>query len=84
MTFRAGDIVKHGPTGEEWVLAVDQFGNEVSPCGWPETIAKAADCEIVTRASDKERHEQLLRSSKINQRDDVRRRQAIGTLNLTE
>ena len=58
--FRAGDTVKHKPTGEEWVLANDQHGDHVSWCGWPEGLAQATDCEIVKRASDKERHERLL------------------------
>lgn len=80
--FRAGDTVKHGPTGETWILAVDQFGNDVSPCGWPETIAKAADCEIVKRASDSERHSQLLRSSKLREPHDIRRREARHQLSI--
>ena len=30
--FRAGDTVRHKPTGEEWILAVDQHGDHVSWC----------------------------------------------------
>jgi len=74
--FRAGDTVFHEPTGETWILAVDQFGNRVSPCGWPETIADAADCELKVAASDDERAEQLRRSSEIQEPHDVRRREA--------
>ena len=82
ITFRAGDTVKHGPTGETWILAVDQFGREeVCPCGWPETIAKASDCEIVKQASDEERKQQLLRSSKIREPMDIRRLEARHTIN---
>lgn len=80
--FRAGDTVHHFPTGENWILAVDQFGDEVSPCGWPETIAKASDCTILERASDKQRHEQLLKSSKIRDNLDIRWREARGQLNI--
>ena len=58
--FRAGDTVRHKPTGAEWVLAVDQHGDHVSWSGWPEGMARAADCELVKRASDKERHAKLL------------------------
>lgn len=80
--FRAGDTVHHFPTGENWILAVDQFGDEVSPCGWPETIAKASDCEILERASDSDRHQQLLRSAKIQDTHDIRRREARHSLNM--
>lgn len=80
--FRAGDTVHHFPTKENWVLAVDQFGDEVSPLGWPETIAKAADCTILERASDLKRHQQLLASSEIPSVYDIRRRQAMAQLNI--
>lgn len=54
MTFRCGDIVKHGPTGEEWLVAyVD--GEHLAWCGWPEGEARVADCTLV-RAVDDERH----------------------------
>lgn len=80
--FRAGDTVHHFPTGENWILAVDQFGDEVSPCGWPETIAKATDCTILERSSDKQRHDQLLKSSKIREPADIRRREARHQLDI--
>lgn len=51
--FRAGDIVMHGPTGEKWTLAWAD-GDEVSAEGWPESIAKAADCALVQRATEDE------------------------------
>jgi hypothetical protein len=81
-TFRAGDTVHHFPTGENWILAVDQFGDEVSPCGWPETIAKASDCTILERASDTQRHDQLLKSSEIRESADIRRREARHQMNI--
>lgn len=52
-TFRAGDVVYHRPTGEEWVLAYAE-GKRVSPCGWPETIAEAAHCELRKACPDEE------------------------------
>lgn len=55
MSFRAGDTVKHGPTGETWVLACDEEHNEVIPAGWPETCAFAADCTLVEAADDESR-----------------------------
>ena len=38
-SFRAGDHVKHAPTGEEWELACDEERGEVMPSGWPMGIA---------------------------------------------
>jgi hypothetical protein len=53
--FRAGDTVKHGPTGETWLLACDQEREDVLPAGWPETLAKASDCTLVEAATDEQR-----------------------------
>lgn len=61
MTFRAGDHVLHKPSGETWVLACDEERGEVICCGWPESFAKAADCELVDAVSDEYRRELLLR-----------------------
>lgn len=59
--FRAGDVVRHRPSGETWVLAYAAAErNEVSACGWPESIAKADDCVLVEAATD-EKHEEMLR-----------------------
>lgn len=53
--MRAGDVVKHRPSGETWVLAWgDKERNEVSACGWPESIAKMSDCDLIEAASDEE------------------------------
>jgi hypothetical protein len=49
--FRTGDTVKHRPTGEQWQLAYAD-GLDVSPLGWPATVAKATDCELIEAASD--------------------------------
>ncbi|MCM1327295.1 MAG: hypothetical protein NC094_11965 [Bacteroidales bacterium] len=47
--IRPNDIVKHIPTGEEWVVCgVDHAKGELIPCGYPfPSIAKASDCELV-------------------------------------
>ncbi len=53
--MRAGDTVKHGPTAETWYLGgADMERDEVYPCGWPETIAKASDCTLIKAATDEE------------------------------
>lgn len=57
--FRAGDIVLHKPSGEEWQLACDEDRGEVLPCGWPACIAEAADCTLAKAATDDERTKML-------------------------
>jgi len=47
---RAGDVVKHIPTGEEWLLlGVDSRPGRghVYPAGWPPCRADMADCEFI-------------------------------------
>lgn len=53
--FRAGDVVYHAPTKEKWLLAADERDGEVVCAGWPESIAKAKDCSLVTAAGDEMR-----------------------------
>lgn len=54
-TFRAGDIVHHVPTREDWFLIVDEEDGIVVPAGWPDTRAKAEDCELVTASVYREK-----------------------------
>ena len=70
--FRAGDVVRHGPSGEKWVLACDEDSagrsgpdtrGRVLPAGYPETLAEAVDCTLVRAATDAERREQLEQSA---------------------
>lgn len=59
--IRAGDSVKHLPTGETWlVAAVSRDNRQIVCCGWPESIADASDCRVENPCSDEE-HESLLR-----------------------
>lgn len=60
-SFRAGDVVRHGPTVEIWTLANDEEANRVSPCGWPRCWADAEDCTLVEAATDEKRIETLTR-----------------------
>ncbi len=54
--FRAGDRVRHGPSGETWLLACDEREDgSVYPCGWPETRAMASDCSLVQATTDENR-----------------------------
>lgn len=49
-----GDIVRHEPTGEEWVVAYVK-GERLAWCGWPEGEAKLSDCTLVKKATDQSR-----------------------------
>ncbi len=58
--FRAGDRVRHGPSGERWLLACDEREDgSVYPCGWPETRAMASDCSLVQATTDENRKAML-------------------------
>lgn len=58
MRFRAGDIVRHKPSGETWTIAYHE-GDWVAWVGWPPGEAKAGDCELVESATDAEHREWL-------------------------
>ena len=47
--FCEGDIVLHRPSGETWVLLRDERDGRVWPCGWPISMAEAADCDLIER-----------------------------------
>lgn len=58
--IRAGDIVKHGPTQEEWTVAVDEYNDLVYWCGYPfGGCADAKDCTVVESATDESRRKTL-------------------------
>lgn len=74
--FRAGDIVHHEPTGEDWVVAyVD--GEHLAWCGWPAGEALARDCWLKTSCSDNVHFETLRRLSRS---DGKRARMAVRAL----
>lgn len=56
--MRAGDHVYHEPSGETWVVAY-VTGDDLCPCGWPESLARVADCTLVKSCSDDE-HRSIL------------------------
>jgi hypothetical protein len=51
MTLRIGDTVRHGPTGETWIVAAIEQ-DDLYPAGWPETRARTADCTLVAACDD--------------------------------
>lgn len=78
MAFRAGDVVAHGPSGEEWVLACDEEAGRVCPAGWPNSMADARDCTLVERASDHARIEMLRQASALNDNRGEAARRALA------
>ncbi len=59
-TIRCGDHVHHGPTDETWVVAwADYETGDLAWCGWPNGMARLADCTLVKAASDAEHLERL-------------------------
>lgn len=76
--FRAGDTVRHRPSGEEWLVACVcpppsfSTGGDFYACGWPATCARSEDCDVLERCSDEE-HEDLLRRVSNGRNDDSSR-----------
>ena len=60
--FQAGDVVRHIPTGEKWLLIVDEHDGRVVPGGWPDTRAEAKDCVLVKASQN--RYETLKMTAK--------------------
>ncbi len=59
--IRCGDTVLHKPTGAQWLVAyADYDRNIMSPCGWPESMAKVSDCDLIRACPDSE-HLELVR-----------------------
>lgn len=49
--FRCGDVVRHLPSGETWLVAYDD-GRNLAPAGWPACVVSSSDCELVKAATD--------------------------------
>ncbi len=58
MSIRAGDSVKHRPSGETWLVAV-VVGKDLYWYGWPEGYAHVEDCDLIV-ACDDEKHRKAL------------------------
>lgn len=67
LAIDTGDVVRHRPTGEQWVVAfVD--GDHLWWCGWPEGRAQLLDCELVEKTTEEGRLSVLLRMAKSSGR----------------
>ena len=51
--FRAGDVVRHRPSGKTCPIGAIRSDGGIGLSGWPEMWADAADCDLVKACSDK-------------------------------
>lgn len=56
---RCGDHVHHRPSGEEWVVAWAE-GDHLAAAGWPNSIARLADCDVIYRCTDAEHRDDVV------------------------
>jgi hypothetical protein len=75
-----GDTVKHGPTGETWVVAYVR-GDRLAWVGWPEGEASLEHCALIEKATPEYR-DKLLRDMAAMQSDDARKRYAAHRLSV--
>lgn len=66
--MRAGDIVAHEPSGEEWVAA-RVTDDHIYPAGWPPCRADILDCSLVKACTDEEHQKMLDECSKLPRSD---------------
>lgn len=71
--IETGDTVYHKPSRETWLVAV-VWQNELMPMGWPESIAKVTDCQLVDKG-DPDNRLGTLRRLLLMRRDDGSRDQ---------
>jgi hypothetical protein len=81
--MRAGDTVKHRPTGETWRLAYVN-GRYLAWCGWPPGEALVSDCELVKACSDAEHRDMLEKWAKMPRVEDWDARKSVCLRQLGE
>ena len=85
MEIDTGDSVRHGPTGETWLVAhVD--GDRLYWCGWPPGCAHVDDCTLVQKAApgEKEKLIQQLADMRPDNRSGWDPRQAFAARRLAQ
>lgn len=71
---KPGDHVLHRPSGETWVVAVAvPDRNQLIACGWPLSIERLSDCEVLSECSIKESRELAMELAKPSMGTDLRR-----------
>lgn len=78
MQIDTGDTVKHGPTGETWIVAYVR-GDRLAWVGWPEGEASLEHCTLVQKAPPGYQ-DKLLREMAAMRADDARKRYAAHRL----
>ena len=78
MEIDTGDTVKHGPTGETWVVAYVR-DDRLAWVGWPEGEASLEHCTLIEKATPEYRNK-LLHDMAAMESDDARRRYAAHRL----
>jgi hypothetical protein len=56
--MKPGDTVLHRPSGETWTVSA-RSNDYIIPGGWPMTVAKKADCDMVEECSPEEHRSML-------------------------
>jgi hypothetical protein len=70
-----GDVVRHEPTGERWIVAYVLDGR-LAWLGWPPGEAAASDCTLVTKATPEARASYLRALADMRDASDRRCRYA--------
>lgn len=78
--MRAGDCVRHRPTGEKWRVAYVR-GDHLAWCGWPPGEALVSDCDILELCSDEE-HASALAANDWDQVESGDRRREVYAAQL--
>lgn len=73
-TIDTGDVVRHGPTGEQWEVAY-VCGDRLAWVGWPEGEASLEHCTLERKATPEQR-DKLLREMAASSSDGARQRYA--------
>ncbi len=77
-----GDVVKHAPTGEEWVVAYID-GPRLSWLGWPPGLALVSDCTLVEKATLEQRIRVLRQLAESQHHGSARARETLEREGLT-
>jgi hypothetical protein len=68
MEIEVADIVKHRPTGEEWVVA-RVTDTSIYPAGWPPCCAELKDCELIEKGTAEQREKMVESCKKLPSSD---------------
>lgn len=84
--IRAGDVVRHIPSGEKWlVCGVDYERNVIVPYGYPfPSIAKITDCELLEKRNTGQTQEMREALLKEGLTGLVKKESEENTMNTTD